>query len=148
MLGQKLGGSSGKIIGMRVLPSDGQQVYVEVSFQGRGTLLGQDFTDVGTYQQTVRPGGVLYGEGHVLMMTATGDVADWIGGGVGKQLGAGFKASYGVYGAFQSASGKLEQLTTAATAIEYEIDEDGSYRWQAWEWTGAGVPQPAGAAAR
>jgi hypothetical protein len=87
----------------------------------------------------MRPGGVLYGEGHVLMLASNGDAADWVGGGVGRAIGAGFKASYGVYGSFQSAQGTLERLGSIATAIEYETEEDGSYRWQLWEWTGARV---------
>ena len=32
-------------------------------------------------------GGVLYGEGHVLMMSAAGDIVDWVGGGVGRPTG-------------------------------------------------------------
>ena len=42
--------------------------------------MGQEIIDTGTYWQTVRPGGVLYGEGHVLFMTSAGDVVDWVGG--------------------------------------------------------------------
>jgi hypothetical protein len=84
MLGDRLGESRGQIIGARVLPSEGQQIWMEVSFQGHGTLLGQEINDTGTYRQTVRPGGVLYGEGHVLMMSAAGDIVDWVGGGVGR----------------------------------------------------------------
>ena len=144
MLGERLGESAGKITGIRVLPTEGQQIKLEASFQGQGTLLGQPITDFGTYWQTMRPGGVLYGEGHVVMLTPNGDVADWVGGGVGRAIGAGFKASYGVYGAFQSASGALARVETASTAIEYEVEEDGSYRWQLWEWTGARVPAAAG----
>ena len=145
MLGERLGEASGKITGIRVLPTEGQQIKLEVSFQGQGTLLGQSITDFGTYWQTMRPGGTLYGEGHVLMLSSTGDVADWVGGGVGRAIGAGFKASYGVYGSFQSAQGALERLGTVATAIEYETEEDGSYRWQLWEWTGARVGAAAAA---
>ena len=36
MLGELLGESSGRITGTRVLPTEGQQVKVEVSFQGSG----------------------------------------------------------------------------------------------------------------
>lgn len=50
---------------------------------------------------------------------------------------AGYSASYGVYGAFQTASEKLARLNRVATAIEYEVAEDGSYRWTACEWTGS-----------
>ena len=79
MLGDRLGESAGKFTGVRVLPTEGGQIKIEVSFQGRGTLLGQEIIDTGTYWQTVRPGGVLYGEGHVLFMTSAGDVVDWVG---------------------------------------------------------------------
>ena len=43
------------------------------------------------------------------------------------------------WGSFQSAQGKLERLGTVANVSEYEVEEDGSYRWQMWAWTGAGV---------
>ena len=137
MLRERLGESAAKITGIRVLPTEGQQVKLEASFQGQGTVLGQPITDFGTYWQTVRPGGVLHGEGHVVLLTPGGEVADWLGGGVGRAIGAGFKATYGVYGHFDSAQGALARLATVATAIEYEVEEDGSYRWQMWEWTGA-----------
>jgi hypothetical protein len=150
MLGERLGESAGKITNVRVLPSEGQQIKLEASFQGQGTLLGQPITDFGTYSQTMRAGGVLYGEGHVVMLTSSGEAADWVGGGVGRAIGAGFKASYGVYGSFNSAQGTLARLATVATAIEYEVEEDGSYSWQLWEWTGArvGAPVATGVASR
>jgi hypothetical protein len=138
MLGERLGESAGRITGTRVLPTEGGQVKLEVSFQGQGQLAGQAITDLGTYWQTVRAGGTLRGEGHVLMLTAAG-VLDWVGGGVGRPTGAGFKASYGVYGYFESVPAGLERLLGVMTAIEYEVEEDGAYRWQLWEWTGAGV---------
>ncbi len=140
MLGERLGESSGKFTGIRVLPSEGQQVWLEVSFQGRGTLLGQEITDTGTYRQTFRPAGVLAGEGHLLMITNTGDVADWVGGGVGRQTGPGYQASFGVWGSCPSATGQLSRLAEVADVVEYEVEEDGSYHWTMWAWTGAGVP--------
>jgi hypothetical protein len=138
MLGDRLGESAGMITNARVLPTEGQQIWLEVSFQGSGTLLGQPITDIGTYRQTFRPGGVLYGEGHVLMMAADGGVVDWIGGGVGRPTGPGYKASYGVWGSAQTVSEALVRLAQVADVIEYEIEEDGAYRWTMWEWTGAG----------
>ncbi|MGY1643810.1 hypothetical protein ACI782_22105 [Geodermatophilus sp. SYSU D00703] len=140
MLGDRLGESSGKFTTVRVLPSEGQQVWLEAPFQGRGTLLGQEITDTGTYRQTFRPGRVLSGEGHVLMMAANGDVADWVGGGVGRQTGPGYQASFGVWGSCPSATGLLGRLAEVAHVLEYEVTEDGSYHWTMWAWTGAGVP--------
>jgi hypothetical protein len=142
MLGERLGESRGQSIGARVLPSEGQQIWMEVSFQGHGTLLGQEINDTGTYRQTVRPGGVLYGEGHVLMMSTAGDIVDWVGGGVGRPTGPGYQASYGVWGSAQTTSEKLARLGQVADVIEYEVEEDGSYRWTMWEWTGGGLTPP------
>jgi hypothetical protein len=71
MPGDRLGESSGTFTSIRGLPSEGHQVWLEV-FQGRGTLLGQQITDTGTYRQTFSPGGVLHGEGHVLMLSKNG----------------------------------------------------------------------------
>jgi hypothetical protein len=134
MLGELLGEGSGKITAVRVLPTEGQQVKLEVSIQGSGKLLGVDTTDTSTYWQTVRPGGVLYGEGHWVAMTRDGDIADWIGFGVGKPTGPASAAHYGVCGSFQTASGKLAHLTSVATVMEYDTAEDGSYRYTLWEW--------------
>ena len=46
---------------------------MEVSFQGRGTMLGEEIADYGTYWQTLRPGGVIYGEGDVVWLTNDGE---------------------------------------------------------------------------
>jgi hypothetical protein len=140
MLGDRLGESSGRFTSIRVLPSEGDHVWLEVSFQGRGTLLGQDITETGTNRQTFRPQGVLHGEGHVLMMSPNGDFADWVGGGVGRQTGAGYQASFGVWGSSSTATGGLSRLTEVADVIEYEVEEDGSYHWTMWAWTGARLP--------
>lgn len=148
MLGDRLGESAGKITSVRILPSEGEQVWLEVSFQGRGNLLGQEITDTGTYRQTIRRGGVLYGEGHVLMMSPAGDVVDWVGGGVGRPTGPGYKASFGVFGTAQTRSEKLGRLGEVANVIEYEVEEDGSYRWTMWEWTGGGLTESQAATAR
>lgn len=134
MLGELLGEASGKTAGVRVLPTEGQQVKVEVSFQGNGKLLGVGITDTGTYWQTVRPGGVFYGEGHVLMMTKDGEIADWTGFGVGRPTGPAPAAHYGVCGSVQTTSQKLSRLNSVATVVEFDVAEDGSYHWKLWEW--------------
>jgi hypothetical protein len=136
MLGEMLGESSGRLSSVRVLPTEGQEIRVEVSFQGRGSLLGETITDMGTYWQTIRLGGVLYGEGHVLMMTQGGDIADWTGFGVGTPTGPAPAASYGVCGSFRTAPQKLARLRRVATATEYDVQADGSYHWRLWEWKG------------
>ena len=136
MLGKLIGESAGQTTGTRVLSTEGADTKVEVSFQGRGKLLDRGITDLGTYWQIVRPGGVLYGEGKVLMMTDDGEMAPWTGFGVGRPTGPAPAATYGVGGSFQTTSPALAQLNGIMTAIEYVVNADGTYRWQCWEWTG------------
>ena len=133
-LGDQIGEASGRITGTRVLAPEGQPVKVEVALQGSGTMLGQQITDVGTYWQTLRPGGVLYGEGDNLFLTADGESAHWTVFGVGRPTGPFPAGHFAVCGSAQSDSQALGRLNEVATAIEFDVGEDGSYRWTAWEW--------------
>jgi len=144
MLGERLGGGNLKITGTRILPSQGQQPWIEVSVQGTGTVLGQEVTFLSSYEQTLHPGGVLRGVGHPILIAADGSIADCLAGGTGRVLGAGFKATFGWYGSFQAATGSLARLLEVALVGEYEIEEDGSATWEIWAWTGARVPAAAG----
>ncbi len=147
MLGDIIGESTGKITGTRVLSADPQNPKVEVSFQGNGKLLGTDTTDMGTYWQTVRSGGVLYGEGQIVSMTADGGMIFFTAFGVGRSTGRGFEAQYAICGSYQTASEKLARLNGVAIVGEYEVDEQGNSRAKVWEWK-APVAAAAGAAAR
>ena len=133
-LGDQIGEASGRITGTRVLAPEGQPVKVEVALQGSGTMLGQQITDIGTYWQTLRPGGVLYGEGDNLFLTAEGESAHWTGFGVGRPTGAFPAGHFAVCGSAQSDSQALGRLNEVVTAVEFDVEEDGSYRWTAWEW--------------
>ncbi len=134
MLGEIIAESSGKITGVRVLSAEGPVPELEVSLQGRGTLLGQEMTSFITYVQTIRPSGELYGEAQEVVMTADGDMATWTGFGVGRSTGKGSAASSRGAGSFQTASEKLARLNGVATVVEYELDEAGNYYYKEWEW--------------
>jgi hypothetical protein len=138
MLGDKIGEASGKITGMKVLEYAGEKSRFEVTFQGRGQISGVAMMDIGSYVQEVRPNQVLYGEGGPLWMTEEGELLSWKGFGVGHSTGPGFSASFGVCGAIQTSSAKLAHLNGVAAVGEYQIDEEGGYRWTLWEWKGAG----------
>jgi hypothetical protein len=135
-LGDQVGESSGKITGTRVLTPVGgeQQVQMEVSFQGSGNMLGEEITDTATYLQLVRPGGVFYGEGDALWITSDGESAHFAGFGVGTPTGSFPAGHFAVCGSVQTASEKLARLNSVAIVAEYDVDEDGSYRWTLWEW--------------
>src|SRR5437899_6713476 len=83
MLGEKIGGTSGKITSHRVLPNLGGGAKMETSFQSKGSLLGTEITETGTYWSVVRPDGTLYDEGQGVVMAKDGKMATWIGQGVG-----------------------------------------------------------------
>jgi hypothetical protein len=138
MLGNQLGEASGRITNVKVLEYAGEHSRIEVTFQGQGKVTGVGITDLGTYWQEIRPGGVIYGEGGPLWMTDDGEMASWKGFGVGKSTGPGFAASFGAAGAIQTSSERLAPLTGVATVVEYEVDAEGNYHWTMWEWTGQG----------
>ncbi len=134
-LGDQLGDSSGRITGTRVItPVVGAPAQIEVAFQGSGTMLGQQITDVGTYVQSVRPGGILYGEGDVLFLTADGESAQWTGFGVGRPTGPFPAGHFAVCGSTLTDSQALGRLNEVATVVEFDVREDGSYGWTLWEW--------------
>jgi hypothetical protein len=83
MLGEKIGGAAGKVTSQRVLPNPSGGPKMETSFQSKGTLLGTDITETGTYWSIVRPDGTLYGEGQGVLRAKDGKMATWIGQGVG-----------------------------------------------------------------
>jgi hypothetical protein len=130
MIGEILGNSSGRMTGIRVLAHN----KLEVSFQGGGKLLGVEMTDIGTYTQTVKAGGVLHGEGQVIMITKDGDMATWTGFGIGKPTGDGFKASYAVAGSIQTESPNLASLNSMTVVTEYDVEENGDFAWTLWQW--------------
>ena len=133
-LGERIGESSGRITGTRVVSSIEGDVQIEITFQGSGMMLGEHITDLGTYLQTVRPGGVLYGEGDVLFITTGGESAHWSGFGVGRPTGPFPAGHMAVCGSVQTESERLMRLNSVATAVEYDVEQDGSYRWTAWAW--------------
>ncbi len=135
MLGELIGEGSGKVVGVKVLPTEGEEVRLEASCQGSGELLGVKTTETWTYWQTFRPGGVLYGEGSCIMLTEEGEVAGpLVGFGVGRPTGPAPSAHWAVCSSFRAAPQALAHLTAVALVMEWDTDQDGNYRWKGWEW--------------
>ena len=90
-LGEMLGEARGKVVVLRAL-GDG---VIEVSLQGKGTLLGSEMEDVTTFGSVMRPNGTAYGQGNSIFMSTEG-MAEWRGSGVGKPTAPGaWRYSYG-----------------------------------------------------
>jgi hypothetical protein len=133
MLGDKLGTESGKVTSQRVLPNPGGGPKMETSFQATGTMLGVNETDIGTYWSVVRPDGTLYGEGQGVLMGKGGEMATWVGQGVGtlKKDGA---TSYRGAVYYQTATPAWSRLNRVAVVFEFEVDAQGNARSESWEW--------------
>jgi hypothetical protein len=134
MIGDEIGGEHGKVTGYRILKSEGAGPKVEVAFQAAGKILGIDHTTLGTYTSITRPDGTVFGEGQGVVMGAGGEMASWVGQGVGKLAGRGQAISYRGAIYYQSASPKWARLNNVAAVFEYEVDEQGSTDAKIWEW--------------
>lgn len=133
MQGDKIGEESGKVTSQRVLPNPGGGPKMETSFQATGMILGTGHTTRGTYQAAIRPDGNLFGEGQGIVMSKDGDMASWVGQGVGTIKKDGSVSYRGaIY--YQSSSAKWSRLNSVAAIFEYEVDAQGNTRAQIWEW--------------
>jgi hypothetical protein len=99
---------------------DGDQLSIE------GTLLGIEQSETGTYSSVVRADGNVFGRGPRRHYGQGGELATWMGQGVGtiKKEGA---VSYRGAVYYQSASPAWVRLNSVAAIFEYT-------RAQLWEW--------------
>ena len=133
MLGEKIGEASGKVTTRRVLANPGGGPKMETSFESAGKLLGVEVKETGTYWSAVRPDGSLYGEGQGILMGKRGEMATWVGQGVGTIKDNGTVSYRGaVY--YQSSSEPWLRLNRIAAVFEYEVDAEGTTRSALWEW--------------
>ena len=134
MLGEKLTETVGKVTGTRVLSNESGNVEIEISFQGMGKVLGLDVSEMGTYIQTLRPTGHIYGKGQGVAMSASGDSLCWHGFGVGQSTGKGLGAKIRYAIDVQTTSQKWSRLNGVLLVGEWEIDENGNAKGAGWEW--------------
>jgi hypothetical protein len=133
MQGDKIGEESGKVTSRRVLPNPGGSPKMETTVQSDLTLLGVKATSTVTYWAVLRPDGTLYGEGHGIVMSNEGDMATFIGQGVGIPQKDGSVSFRGAV-FYESASPKWSKLNSVAAIFEHDVDAEGNVRSQLWEW--------------
>ena len=133
MLGDKIRESTGKVTARRVLPNPGGGPKIETSFEASGRLLGMKETETGTYVTVVRPDGSLFGEGQGISMGKGGELATWVGQGVGTIKKDGTVSYRGAL-YYQTSAPAWSRLNSVAAIFEYEVDAQGNSRTQAWEW--------------
>jgi hypothetical protein len=133
MLGDKIGEESGKVTSRRALPNPSGGPKMETTFQVTGSILGVSHQTTGTYHSVLRPDGALFGEGQGIVMSSEGDLATWVGQGIGKIKKDGSVSYRGaIY--YQTSAAKWARLNSVAAIFEYEVDAQGNTRAQIWEW--------------
>src|ERR671918_1762542 len=118
MLGEQIGEHSGKITGQRVLEINGGNPTVETSFRATEMILGVEATTIATYRAVLRPDGYLYGEGQGAVRGSNGEVATWIGQGVGRFTSGGGVRQRGAR-SYSTASGRRARLKRIADLFWY-----------------------------
>lgn len=133
MLGELIYESKGKIMGQRVLDTEGPKI--ETSFSASGTYKGNEVVETATYWNIAKSPGLLYGEGHGILMIKNGtESATWQGAGTGKMTSAGKISFRGAIYFFTNSLGIFASLNGAVGVYEFETREDGSTIAKVWEW--------------
>ena len=133
MLGDELGTITGRVMGQRVLPSNGAGMRVESSLEADGQLLEIPVHLLATYEAVVRPDGTFIGEGQGVVMSQQGAHASFSAQGIGRFTedgGISFRGS----SYYETESERLAPLAAVAIVYEYEVDADGSAKSTIWEW--------------
>src|SRR6185437_5643248 len=115
MLGEQIGTERVKVTSYRISQSDAGP-KVEVAFEAAGKILGVDHGTLATYVSTMRPDGTVFGEGQGVVRGASGQMASWVGQGVGK-LGRGQAISYRGAIYYQSQSPEWARLNGVAAVF-------------------------------
>lgn len=134
MLGEMFGEDQGKVTGIRVLPAEGQEPQVEVSFQACGRIFGVGYSELATYRAALKPGGFMHGQGQGVLTTEDGELVTWTGEGVGKPTGKGSAASWRGSVFYQTSSQRLAKLNGICAVFEHEVDETGNAKSKMYEW--------------
>lgn len=134
MLGEMFGEDQGKVTGVRVLPAEGQEPQLEVSFQGSGHIFGIDYTEMATYRATLKSSGFMRGHGQGVLTTKDGELVTWTGEGIGKPKGKGSAASWRGSVFYQTTSQRLAKLNGICAVFEHEVDEAGNAKSKMYEW--------------
>ena len=133
MQGDQISEATGKVTSQRVLPNPGGGPKMETTFQASGKVLGVEASETATYSSVLRSNGTLYGEGQGILMGKDGDMATWVGQGVGT-LGKEGAVSFRGALYFETSSPRWLRLNSVAGIYEYEVDAQGNSRSKVWEW--------------
>jgi hypothetical protein len=130
MLGEVILETEEKTIGTRILDEDGT---IELSVQGKGSLLGIECSLTATRKATPGGSSTLRGEGHSLIMTPAGDLVTmksiYVASIVGPVL-----STRGI-ALFQTASATFKRLNGVVGVFESDQNQsEGTGTTRVWGW--------------
>jgi hypothetical protein len=121
----------GKIIGQRVLDSEGPMMETNIS--AKGHVKGIQVSESLTYVASPSSAGVLHGKGHGVLMSGESEMATYTGEGIGRIAPSGVRWRGAVF--FRPGStGKLAFLDNVVRIFESEVDMDRNFSEKSWEW--------------
>lgn len=129
MLGDQAYDTRGKYIGMRVLP-DGK---IEQTGTAKGKFYGEDVTATFTGETELRPDGTGYMEVRGFFTTASGAMGRFKGVGNVVIKPDGTRVSTGAI-CYTMPPGKYAKLNGMAVVWEVEVDKEGNFTNNGWEW--------------
>jgi hypothetical protein len=106
---------------------------MEITLRASGSLLDVMETDIITFWTVLRPDGTFYGEGQGVVTGKGGEVATFVGQGVGRPHVDG-SVSYRGATYYQSSTPTWSKLNRFAAVFELEIGATGDTRSANWAW--------------
>jgi hypothetical protein len=132
MLGEQIGELKGKIMGQRVLDSEGPRI--ETTLSSTGSVKGTKVKETVTFVGSPISAGVLHGEGHGVIMGPESEMATFRGEAFGRISSSGSAKWRGAHFILTSSTGKLAFLNNVVGVFEAEIDAEGNVTEKIWEW--------------
>jgi hypothetical protein len=133
MLGEQIGELKGKIVGQRVLDSEGPRM--ETTLSSTGSVRGTNVKETVTFVGTPISAGVLHGEGHGVLIGGESEMATFRGETFGRISSSGSVKWRGSHFYRTTAlSGKLAFLNNVVRVFEADFDTEGNVTEKIWEW--------------
>jgi hypothetical protein len=129
MLGDQITELKGKVTGQRVLDSEGPTF--ETSASSTGSAKGVRINEIVTFVAKPSSPGILHGKAQGVFSAESG-MARWTGEGIGRMTPSGIKWRGANF--FTESIGKLEFLNNMVVVFESEIDPEGNFSVESWEW--------------
>lgn len=114
---------------------DKRRQVEEITFDGKGTIKGIEFTEQGSYFALIKPDGSIHSHGSVAIMTAEGESGAYTYQTLGMVRADGKLVELGCAFVSTTSKGNLASLDKAVLILRTEIDQQaGTGKTWGWEW--------------